>query len=135
MDFGAAFVAGPQTFEGVQPCEDTLDQPPESPESGTVAAVAAGNDRSDPAGSEKPTVLVVVVAAVGVRVSGPPPGTTATATDHGQGVDERDEPGDVVAVTAGHRDRQGCSRGVGDQLVLGAWRASVDRARADMVPL
>lgn len=134
MDVGAAFVAGPQAFEGVQPCEAALDRPPKLPRSGTVAGAAAGNDRRDTAGPEKPTILVVIVAAVGVQIPGPTPRAAPATPDRGQSTDERDELGDVVAVTAGQRDRRGRSCGVGDQVMLAAGSASIDRARADMVP-
>lgn len=39
-----------------------------------------------------------------------------------------------MAVSAGQSDREGCSGGVGDQVVLGAWFCAVDRAGPDVVP-
>jgi hypothetical protein len=43
--------------------------------------------------------------------------------------------GDVVAVTTSQNHRNRDTGGIGDQMVLGAEFASVDRARAGLAPL
>ena len=49
-------------------------------------------------------------------------------------VQQWDELGDVVAVSAGHDRHERCAGGVGDQMVLGAGLGAVDRAGAGVVP-
>lgn len=85
VDVGAAFVAGPEAFECVQPREGPFYRPGDVAESGTVGGAAAGDDRCDAASADQPAVFVVVVAAVGVEPSGTPPGAADPPTDDGQG--------------------------------------------------
>lgn len=94
----------------------------------------ACDDRGDPSGAHEATVLVVVVAAVGVDPAGPAGRPAAPATDRRDGVDQGDELGDVVPVPAGQRDREGDPARVGDQMVFAAGPAAIDRARPDVVP-
>ena len=70
---------------------------------------------------------VVVVAAVGEQLARSPAGPSAADANRRDGVDQRDELGDVVAVAAGEADGQRDAAGVADQVVLGAGAAAVDR--------
>ena len=135
MDVGSAFVARPQAFEGVQPGERSLYDPAEGAEAGAVLDTTAGDHRGDAALAQHAAVLVVVVAAVGVDLAGTAQRPTAPTAQRWNGLDERDELGDVVAVPAGDRYGQRDTTGVGDQMVLGAGAGAVDRARAGVVPL
>jgi hypothetical protein len=134
VDVGSAFVAGAQSLEGVQPGEAAFDDPAVSAEAGAVGGAAAGDAWGDAAGAQQPPVLVVVVAAVGEQLSGASAGSAASAADRWDGVEERDELGDVVAVAPGQRDGERDAAGVADQMVLGAGSPAVDRRRADVVP-
>lgn len=102
----------------MQPCKGALYRPTDRTQTGAVGGAAAGNDWCDAASADQPAVLVVVVAAVGVEPSGTAPGAADPATDDGQGIQQRDELGDVVAVATSEYDRQGCSGGIGDQMML-----------------
>src|SRR5690606_23200858 len=79
-------------------------------------------------------MAVVVVAAVGVdglwTSSGPP----ASSPYRWDGVDQRDELGDVVAVAAGEADGQRDARALGDHVVFRAGPGAVDRARTGFGP-
>ena len=130
MDFVAAVVADEQPLEVVQPGEGALDDPAGATEPGAVPGLAAGDLGRDPATPQLAPVLVVVVAAVGGKTLGPP-AWTANAAAHGRdGLDERDQLGDVVAVAA--RDRPGKRKParVDQEVMLGAVSGSINRARA-----
>jgi len=96
---------------------------------------AGGDPRRDPALAELAAVAVVVVAAVGEQLPRPAAGPAASAPDRRNGIDQRDELGDVVAVAAGEADGQRDAAVVDDQVVRGAGAAAVDRRGADKVPL
>ena len=66
VDVGAAFVAGAQAFEGVEPGEGAFDVPAVDAQAGPVLGAAAGDDRGDAQGADLDPVAVVVVAPVGV---------------------------------------------------------------------
>lgn len=100
--------------------EAALDDPALSAEAGAVGCSAAGDDGCDPESSQEPTVLVVVIAAVGEN----PVGLLAWPADlagHGPAVevfDQRDQLRDVVAVPASQRDRERDAARVNQQMVL-----------------
>jgi hypothetical protein len=130
VDLGAAVVADEQPFEVVEPGEGAFDDPAGAAEPGAVLGLAAGDLGLDAALPELAPVLVVVVAAVG----GEPVGSFArpadTAGDGRDGVDERDQLGDVVAVAAAERPGERDTGRVDQELVLGASAAAINRARA-----
>ena len=107
MEVGAAFVARAQPFEGVQPGEATFDHPAVSAQAGAVCDPAARDPRSDAPGAQLSAVDVVVVAAVGEQLPRLASWPAAPATDRRDGVEQRDELGDVVAVAAGEADGEG----------------------------
>jgi hypothetical protein len=69
----------------------------------------------------------VVVAAVGEQHPGAAAGSAPPSADRRDGVDQRDQLSDVVAVAAGQGDSERKATGVADQVVLGAGAAAVDR--------
>ena len=134
MDVGSAFVAGAESLEGVQPGEAAFHDPADAAEPGAMGLAAAGDAGCDAAGAQQAPVLVVVVAAVGVDLSWLAARPPASAADRRDGVQQRDELRDVVAVPAGEGDGDGDAAGVADQVVLAARTAAVDRGWADVVP-
>jgi hypothetical protein len=65
--------------------------------------LASGDLRFDPAFTDKPAVLVVVVATVGCHPVGTAARTSDQASYRRHPVNERDQLGDIVAVAAGER--------------------------------
>ena len=90
MDVGAAVVADEQSFELMQPGEGALDDPAVTAEAGAVLGLAAGDHRFDSARPDKPSVLVVVVAAVCDQAVGSAARPAGNTGDGGHGVEERD---------------------------------------------
>lgn len=76
----------------------------------------------------------MVVPAVGVEPSRPASWFADYAADRWDGVERRDELGDAVAMAAGQRHGGRGAVGVGDQVVLGAGFAAVDRAGPGVIP-
>jgi hypothetical protein len=105
VQLSVAFVAGAQSAQVVQPRERALHDPPLASEVRAVLDAAPGDHGLDAALPELPAVLVVVIAAVGQDAVGALAGPADLPGDRRDGVDERQQLGDVVAVAAGQRDR------------------------------
>lgn len=130
MDLGAAVVADEQPFELVEVREGALDDPSHATEAGALLGLAARDLGVDAQLAELPTVLVVVVAAVGgdgVRSVSRP---AALAAHAWYPFDQRDQLGDVVAVAARNRPGERDPAGVDQEMVLGAVSGSINWARA-----
>jgi hypothetical protein len=134
MDVGSAFGADAKPPETFEPGEGSFDRPADCAEAGAVFDAAAGDDGCDAAVADQAPVLVVVVAAVGVDPAWSAAWFADDAADGWDGVDEWDQLGDVVAVSAGECDGQRDTGGVGDQVVLGTGFAAVDRAWSSVGP-
>jgi hypothetical protein len=70
VEVGTAFVADAQSFELVEPGEGALDDPAGLAWAGSVGDAASGDEGLDAALPQPPTVLVVVIAAVGKQPLG-----------------------------------------------------------------
>lgn len=96
---------------------------------------AASDQRCDTTSADQAPIFVVVVAAVGIQIARAVPWSASQAPDRWDRVDQGNQLGDVVAVTTSQNHRNRDTGGIGDQMVLGAEFASVDRARAGLAPL
>ena len=130
MDVEAAVVADEQSFELVEPGEGALDDPAVAAEPGAVLGSAASDFGPDPELAELAAVLVVVVAAVSRDPVGPTTWTANLAADGRDTLDERDQLGDVVAVTAGDRPGERDPGRVYEKVMLRTVSGSINRARA-----
>ena len=85
-----------------------------------MGGAATGDPVGDPPGPQDAPVLVVVIAAVGKDQIGflAGPADLSTHRAGGEGIKERHQLGDVVAVAAGERHRQRDPRGVDQKVVL-----------------
>ena len=99
-----------------------------------MSGAAGGDHGCDPDGPDLLAVDVVVVTPVRVEPVGSAAGSSASAMDWRDGVDQGHEVGDVVAVSSGQCDCQGYAVRFGDQMVLGACSGTVDRARSGFGP-
>jgi len=84
----------------VEPGEGAFDDPADAAEAGAVFGLAACDLGADTAAAELAPVLVVVVAAVGGDPVRAPTWPTDLAPDRRYAINERDQLGDVVAVSA-----------------------------------
>jgi hypothetical protein len=95
-----------------------------------VFGLASSDLGFDPAFSDEPAVLFVVVATVGrhpVGATARPPDATAYRRYR---VDKRDQLGDVVAVATGERPGERDPGRVDQEMVLRPVSGSINRARA-----
>jgi hypothetical protein len=118
----------------VEPGEGALDHPAHLAQSGAVGDAASGDQGFDAALPQQAAVLVEVVAPVRVEPPGLVTGASPQSPDRWDRVQQGQELGDVVPVTAGERDGERGSVPVDDQMVLGAGAGTVDRRGADMIP-
>lgn len=126
MEIGSALVAGAEPSELVQPGEGALNDPAHLAQAGTVGDAASGDQRLDAPIPQQAAVLVEVVASVGIQTPGLAARTSAQTPDRRDGVEQRQELGDVVPVTAGEGDGERGSVAVDNQVVLGAGAGAVD---------
>ena len=129
MDVVAAVGADEQSAAVVEPGEGALDDPAVAAESGAVLGLAASDYRLDAALQDEPTVLVVVVAAVGDQRPRPASGAADTAAHGRHPVEQLEQLSDVVAVAAGQRPGERDPAAVYEEMVLAAQEAAVDWAR------
>ena len=134
VDVVASFPADAQASEAVEPGDGALDHPAEDAQARAVRLASFGDHGSDAALPEQAAVLVVVVAAVGEECVG---SVSGPADDAGNGrdlVEQRQELGDVVAVSAGQRHCERDALGIGEDVVLAARSCAVDRAGSAFGP-
>ncbi|MDQ0982725.1 hypothetical protein QFZ71_000008 [Streptomyces sp. V2I9] len=134
VEVGAYLVADAEAFEPVEPGEGPLHDPARLAQPRAVRNTSTGDHRCDAAGPEDAPVLVVVVAAVGEQPARPVPWPADQAADAGDRVQQWRQLGDVVPVSAGQGDGEGCSVPVDDQVVLAARLRAVDRRRSGVSP-
>lgn len=127
VDAGSAFPADAESSEAVEPGKGPLHHPPVYAKPAAMAGASASDGRDDAAGADLVAVDVVVVAAIGEQRVRPAPWVADLAADGRDGVQQRDELGDVVAVAAGENDGERGAVAVGDQVVLRSCPAPVDR--------
>ena len=127
MDVIADLPADAQAAEPVQMGEGAFHNPALSAEPGAVLGASAGDERLHTEAPDQATVLVMVVAAVTEHDVGAAPGSAALAPHRRYCLKQWNELGDVIAVAAGQGDGERDAGGVGDQVVLAARPAPVDR--------
>jgi hypothetical protein len=126
VEVGAAFVAGAEPFELVQPGECALDHPADLAQSGAVGDAPSGDHGFDATFPQQAAVLVEVVAPVGVQAPGFAARASPSLPNRRDRVEQGQELGDVVSVAASERHGEWGSVAVDDQVVLGAGAGAVD---------
>jgi hypothetical protein len=124
-----SFVADVQAVELVQPGEGALDDPAEAAESGAVLGLAPRDQRFDAERSQLATVEVMVVAAICDQLLWPALRPARPAAHRRDRLDQQEQLGAFVAVRAGDGPGERDPAAVGQQVVLRAAAAPVDRAR------
>lgn len=114
--------------------DGSFDNPAFGPEAGAVGGAASGDDRHDPARAEFASVLVVVIAAVGKDPVEAVSGAADLAARRRDGVDEREQLGDVVAVGGRDRHHDRNAVRVAQDVSFDAVFRAIGRVRAGEVP-
>jgi hypothetical protein len=98
VDVAADLPADAESAEPVQQRDTLLDHPPMYAQPRTVLNTAPGDDRPDPASPDLLSILVVVIAPVGVDRLRLPPWSSTPAVYRRDGLDQGHELGNVHAV-------------------------------------
>lgn len=106
MGLFAAFVADVESVELVQPGEGAFNDPAPAAESGAVLGLAACDQWCDADGAQLAAVELLVVAAVGDDTLGPSFRRSRSAAYRRDRLQQKQELGAVVAVSAGQRPGQ-----------------------------
>lgn len=106
MDVGAAVEADEQASELVQPGEAALDYPAVATQAAAVFGAAAGDDWFDAELPDQAAVLVVVIATIADHHVGPLARPSDSPAYGRNGIQQGDQLGNVVSVTASQRDRE-----------------------------
>ena len=134
MHHRAALVTDIEAAEAMQPGERPFDDPACGPEATAVRGLAAGQDRENAAGAELVTMPFRVVPAVALHTIRSAPGASARPAERRDGVDERQQLGDVVAVRRGEDGDQGNPARLGQKVMLRPFLAAIGWVRSSFFP-
>ena len=118
----------------MQPGDRALDDPALFAEAGAVRGALLGDQRPYLSAPEIVARCFALVAAVADDAGWPASWPAAFAAHGRDRLDERDQVEAVVAVGGGEQEGERDAARVGDQLVLGAALAPIDRARTGLEP-
>jgi hypothetical protein len=110
----------------------SFDNPTDFSNAATVRETTSRDVGGDVARVEKPSVLVMIGTTVRVDTTTTAQRPTARDTSRHDGLDQRDQLGDVVTIGAGQYCRDRHAVGVGSDVVFGT--RSIGRARASFSP-
>jgi hypothetical protein len=127
VDAVADLPADAQAAEPVQQRDRSFHDPAVHAQAGAVPGAAPGDVRGDLEPADLVPVDLVVIAAVGVQIPGAAQWLAALAADRRDGLDQRDQLGDVVAVAAGGDRGERDAVRLGDQTSDGVKQASCGR--------
>ena len=132
MDVVAAVGAQQESAAIVQPGEGAFDDPAVASEVRAVFGLASSDDWFDAALPDEPSVLVVVVAAVGEQRLRSTTRPTATTAHRWDAVEQFEQLGDVVAVGGRHCPGERQAAAIYEEVMLAAAPAAIDRAGAGL---
>lgn len=130
MDDSQALESNAQPAKVVQPTKSAFHNPSGLAEAATMKLTATGDLGGDARLMQLSAVLVVVVAAIGLYQPGLGQGAATYATDRCNGLDKRDELGDVIAVGAREDHRERDALRFSDEMVLGARASAIGGIRS-----
>lgn len=130
MDDCQALEAHAQSTEIVQPAQRALDYPARLAQSAAMGLATARDGGGDAGGVQRLGVLVVVVAPIGLHELRIGQRAPALAADRRNGLDQRMQLGDVVAIGPGQDDRERDALRFCDEVVLRARASAIGGIRS-----
>lgn len=130
MNDGQTLAADAQLAEVVKPGNGSFDDPSRFSQTAAVRFAATCDQGFDSGSVERPAILIVIVATVGLNQQRFGQRTSPLAANRRNCVDKRQQLGDVVAVGAGQDYRERDALPLGDEVVLGAWASAIGRVRS-----
>ena len=134
MDIGATFITDTQPAMLKQPCDGSLNHPAVHAQATTVFRPTPRQKRDNVPVTQLATVRLRIIGPVPLNTVRTPAGPSPLARNGRDGVDQRQQLCDVVAVGSCDLDGQRNTLRIGDQMVLGARFASIRRIRAGLRP-
>lgn len=134
MNVHAPLVADAKTSVLMQPADRSLDDPAGGAEAAAVRGPAMGEYRLDVPLPQFGFVRLRVVRAVALDARRPEARAPAGASEWRDGVDEREELGDVVSVRTSERDHQRDALRFGEDMVLAARTGAIGRIGTRLEP-
>jgi hypothetical protein len=134
MNVRSTLEAHAQPAKRMHPGVSSLDHPAHLAEAAAVRFAAPCDSGRDIGGMEDATVFVVIVAAISVDAFWCAQRSATHASYGRNGFDQRNELGDVVAISAGQDDRDRRAVRVGGEVVLGAWARAIGGVRSCFWP-
>ena len=129
-----SFVADSEAAKPMQPGDGAFHDPAGFSQAATVFGIASGNLRLNAARLEGCSMRVRIVAAIGLDEVGFALRTPRFARDRGNGLDQRQQLRDVVAVGFGQNDRERNAFRVSEDVVLGAGTTAIGWVRSRFFP-
>ena len=134
MDTCATLIAHGQSTKPVQPGEGALDDPARAPETAAMVGAALGELGANAPAVERLAMRLRVVAAVALDQAGLRTGRPGRPRRGGNGVDEGEQLGDVVAIGGRQRRDERNPVRVGENMMLRPGFAAIGRVRSSFFP-
>lgn len=134
MDIGTTLKAGAKTAESVQPCIGALDDPTYFAKTAAVGFAASGNRCGNPGSVQRLAIFVVVVSPIRIDSGRLAQRSTTHAANRWNGVHQRKQLRDVVAVRARQDDRERRAVGVGSDVMFGTGSRTIGGVRSSFSP-
>lgn len=119
MNVSAPFVTHAQTPQVMEPGESALDHPAAFAKPTAMRHPSFCQQRPDAASHEFFSMRLRVISAVSLRHLRTPSRTASFAADTGDGIEQRQKLGNVVAVGSRQHDTQRHASAIGQQMMLG----------------
>ena len=134
MHAGASLIADVEAAEPMQPGQSAFDDPPRLPESAAVRGPALRQLGPNPAPVQLIAMALGIVAAVPLDTVGLPAGPPRPAAQNGEGIDQRQQFGDVITVGGRQpRDNRNPLR-VGENVMFRPLFAAIGGVRSSFFP-
>jgi hypothetical protein len=134
VNVGATLNANAKTTKVVEPCVSTLDHPAKFAEATAVLGPALCDQRVDAAFAKFAAMWFGGVAAIGVNVFGFLKRPATYTANRRNGIDERQQLGDVVAVRAGEDGTDGDAIRIDEDVMFGTGSRAIRGVRTSFSP-
>ncbi len=134
MNGGAPLVADIESAIAMEPSQGTLDDPSGAAQAAAVGRTAFGEGRADSAGVEHAAMRLRIVRAVALDQAGFAARAPGAAPQGRDGVNERQQLGDVVAVRGGQDRGEGDAARLGQNVMFRPFLAAIGRVRSSFFP-
>ena len=134
MNTRPTFIAHVESTKSVQPRQRALDDPARATQAAAVRRPALGELGGDPASMERIAMRLRIVSSVTLDEAGFAQRPTGTAAYRRNGVDQRQQLGDVVAVGAGEQGRQRDPACLGENVMFRPRLTAIGWVRSSFFP-